>query len=83
MLVDKGATLVFNNEETILHIIMKKKFNDPRKKKKFIKELANRPQLSQSRDKMGKLPIDYEAEDDIKGYYNELFKPKQKVLIEK
>lgn len=83
MLVDKGATLVFNNEDTILHIIMRKKFNDPRKKKKFIKELANRPQLSQSRDKMGKLPIDYETQDDIKGYYNELFKPKQKVTIEK
>lgn len=57
MLVDKGATLIFNNEETILHIIMKKKFNDPRKKKKFIKELANRPQLSLCKDKFGKLPL--------------------------
>jgi hypothetical protein len=70
MLVDKGANLILNNEETILHIIMKKKFNDARKKKKFIKELANRPQLSQSRDKFGKLPIEYETDDEIKGFYN-------------
>jgi hypothetical protein len=42
---------------------MRKKFNDQRKKKKFIKELANRPQLSQSKDKYGKLPIEYETED--------------------
>jgi len=37
MLIEKGATLLFGNEETILHVIMKKKFKDARKKKKFIK----------------------------------------------
>jgi hypothetical protein len=59
MLVDKGATLSFGNEETILHIIMKKKFKDGKKKKKFLKELANRPQLSLTKDKQAKLPIEY------------------------
>ena len=37
MLIDKGAILVFSNEETILHVIIKKKFKDPRKKKKLLK----------------------------------------------
>jgi hypothetical protein len=59
MLVEKGANLMLNNEETILHVIMKKKFKDSPKKKKILKELANRWQLSQSKDKFGKLPIDY------------------------
>lgn len=56
MLVEKGALLSFN-DESILHIIMKRKFKDSRKKKKFLKELGNRPQLSLVRDKVGKLPI--------------------------
>jgi len=59
MLIDKGATLVFGNEETILHIIMKKKFKDIKKKKKFLKELANRSHLSLIKDKQAKLPIEY------------------------
>ena len=56
MLVDKGANLCFN-DETILHVIMKRKFKDLNKKKKFIKELSIRWQLSLTKDKDNKLPI--------------------------
>ena len=36
MLIEKGANLIFEGEN-ILHIIMKKKFKNSEKKKKFIK----------------------------------------------
>ena len=83
MLVDKGANLMLNNEETILHVIMKKKFKDNLKKKRILKELANRWQLSQNKDKFGKLPIDYEVDNEIKSYYQEIFKPKIKPVPQK
>jgi hypothetical protein len=57
-LVEKGANLTFS-DETILHIIIKKKFKDVMRKKKFLKELCNRPHLATQRDKNGKLPIEY------------------------
>jgi hypothetical protein len=59
---------------------MRKKFKDVMKKKKFLKELANRWQLSQHKDKFGKLPIEYEQDNDLKIYYQEIFKPKIKSL---
>ena len=42
---------------------MKKKFKDCRKKKKFLKELANRGHLSLMKDKTDKIPIEYETEE--------------------
>ena len=78
MLIEKGAHL-FNGDESILHVIMKRKFKDNNKKKKFIKELSNRWQLTQSRDKNDKLPIDYELDQEIKNYYQDVFKPKLKI----
>ena len=78
MLVEKGANLS-PGDENILHVIMKRKFKDTNKKKKFIKQLSNRWQLTQSRDKNDKLPIDYEVDNEIKNYYAELFKPKLKI----
>ena len=82
MLVDKGANL-YGNDETILHVIMKRKFKDLNKKRRFLKELSNRWQLSQVKDKNEKLPIDYEIDNEIKNYYQEIFKPKIKTLPEK
>lgn len=49
----------------------------------MLKELANRWQLSQVRDKSGKLPIEYEVDNDIKTYFMELFKPKVRTQPEK
>lgn len=66
MLIEKGANLVYENEN-IMHIIMKKKFKKAAKKKKFLRELTNRPYLLQA-DSQGRLPIDYEDSDEIKIY---------------
>lgn len=55
MLIEKGASLVYENEN-ILHIIMKKKFRKLGKKKKFMKELAGRFFLLQP-DSKGLLPL--------------------------
>ena len=79
MLIDKGANLIIN-DETILHIIMKRKFKDNNKKKRFLKELVNRWQLTLIKDKYEKIPVDYENDPDIKNYYQEIFKPKVKIL---
>ena len=79
MLVDKGANLAFN-DETILHVIMKRKFKDLNKKKKFMKELSNRWQLSLTKDKDNKLPVQYETDSDIRIFYLDIFKPKVKVV---
>ena len=77
MLVEKGASLS-SPEETILHVIMRKKFRDSSKKKRFLKELSNRWQLALTRDKNEKLPLDYETDPDIRNYYQEVFKAKVK-----
>jgi pyruvate carboxylase len=83
MLVEKGAALMLSNEESILHVIMKRKFKKNSNKKRFLKELANRWQLSQVKDKSGKLPIEYETDNDVKNYYLDLFKPKIRNVPEK
>ena len=51
MLIERGANLMVTPEESILHVIMKRKFKDNNKKKKFMKELANRWYLTQIKDK--------------------------------
>ena len=62
---------------------MKRKFKDQAKKRRFLKELLNRWQLTQIKDKHDKLPIDYETDPDIRNYYQDIFKPKLKVISEK
>lgn len=64
-------------------MIVKRKFKDQSKKKRFLKELSNRLQLSQVKDKHGKLPLEYELDNEIKNYYQEIFKPKIKSIPEK
>ena len=83
MLVEKGAALMLSNQESILHIIMKRKFKDNFKKRKFLSSLANKLPLSQVKDKSGKLPIQYETDNEIKAFYLELFKPKVRNQPEK
>ena len=68
MLVEKGASLTLN-DETILHVITRKKFRDSNKKKRFLKELANRWQLALVRDRQEKVPLDYETDHDMRSYY--------------
>ncbi len=40
--------------------------------------MSNRTYLSQIKDKVGKVPLDYEQDNEIKNYYNEIFKQKIK-----
>ena len=81
MLIEKGASLIYDSEN-ILHIILKKKFKKICKKKKFLKELAGRIYLVQP-DSWGKLPIEYEENEEIQTYCLEIFKPKINPKTEK
>lgn len=45
--------------------------------------MSNRWQLTQVKDKNEKLPIDYETDPEIKNYFQEIFKPKIKIINEK
>lgn len=74
MLIEKGASLTFDNQN-IMHIILKKKFKKLNVKKKFLKELVGRFYLIQE-DTQNKLPFEYEENQQIKQFCSEIFKPK-------
>ena len=57
---------------------MKKKFTNIKKKKNFLKELVGKQLLFNQIDKMGKTAIEYEENEEIKLFYAENFKVKQK-----
>lgn len=42
-----------------MHIIMKKKFKNTKKKKKILKQFILRPNLWNFKDSFGKIPIEY------------------------
>lgn len=81
MFLEHNASYVFPNEETILHVIMRKKFRNLAKKKMFLKEVREKEAYRScvlQKDQRGKVALDYEEDPDIRAYYVELFKEKVK-----